>query len=182
MSLPEGYRSTFVGVEAMGEEGTSLLPPPSAPMDVARKLAAARYTHPAGPTLMHWRGGWWEWRGAHWAEIEQKAMAAVAYRFTEHAVYKDDIVEKPWAPSRRKIGDLLDALAAVAHLAEDVHMPAWLDGTAFEGTLVSVANGLLDVATRALMAHTPTFFNSTSVPFEYNPDAPPPQRWLRFLN
>ena len=36
-------------------------------------------------------------------------------------------------------------------------------------------------ARTTLRAHTPWFFNHTAVPFDYDPDAPEPKRWLRFL-
>src|SRR5262249_45111110 len=47
--------------------------------------------------------------------------------------------------------------------------------------IVSVRNGLLDVSRRKLLPHTPQFFNQTTVPFDYDPQAPEPQRWLEFL-
>jgi putative DNA primase/helicase len=46
---------------------------------------------------------------------------------------------------------------------------------------VSCANGLLHVTTRKLYAHTPLYFGTTAVPFDYDPAAPPPARWLQFL-
>jgi putative DNA primase/helicase len=161
------------------------LPAPSAPMEVAREFIQERYNGPDGIlTLRHWRGGWWQWRGPRWVELEQRAMAAAAYRFTEHAVY--DAGEKlglqPWLPTRHKIANLLDALAAVVHLPEEVAMPGWLDGKVYDGLLVSVANGLLDVGRRELLEHTPAFFNATSVPFEYDPGAGAPRSWLIFLD
>ena len=50
------------------------------------------------------------------------------------------------------------------------------------GIIVAVANGLLDVERRQLLPHTPRFFNQTSVPFAYEPEAPRPQRWHGFLD
>lgn len=41
---------------------------------------------------------------------------------------------------------------------------------------------MLDVEGRRLLPHTPQFFNQTSVPFAYQPDAPAPARWLQFLD
>jgi putative DNA primase/helicase len=71
--------------------------------------------------------------------------------------------------------------AAVCFLPDDQDQPAWLDGRS-TGTVVAVANGLLDVTRRQLLPHTPLFFNLTAVPFNYDPDAPPPRRWLQFLD
>ncbi len=168
--------------EALDEPTSRELPAPSTPMDVARVLIEERYSREGAPTLRHWRGGWWQWCGPRWVEVEQRAMAAETYRFTEHAHYFDGKDEpKPWAPNRHRIGDLLDALAAGVHLPEDVAMPSWLDERDYDGLLVSCANGLLEVGRRALIPHTPWFLNGTSVPFEYAENAPGPARWVEFL-
>jgi putative DNA primase/helicase len=159
-----------------------VLPPPIAPMEVARELVAERYSSPSGArTLRHWRGGWWEWQGPRWAELERLAMSAAAYRFTETAVYRAGDDYRRWTPNREKIGDLLDALAAIVLLPDTVAMPTWLDVEVDGGPFVSVANGLLDLSTRELRSHDPRFFNSTSVPFGYDPDALDPERWEQFL-
>ena len=79
------------------------LPAPGAPMEVAHELVAERYTGPdRALRLRHWRGGWWEWQGPRWVEIEQRAVRATAYTFTETAVYEDGDKLKPWAPNRHK--------------------------------------------------------------------------------
>jgi putative DNA primase/helicase len=159
--------------------GTRVLPPPSAPMDVARLLVNDRYMTAGGVrALHHWRGGWWEWQGSKWIEIERDSMSAAAYGFTEHAVYGES---SPWAPTKRKIGDLLDALRAIVHLPESVSMPTWLDGRDYSGMIVSVANGLLDVGRRELAPHDPAFFNATAVPFDFDPGKRAPACWRAFL-
>ena len=173
-----------VAAQDNGTGPTTILPAPNLPMEVARKFVADRYTRKDCPTLRHWRGGWWEWRTTRWAEIDGRATRAQAYKFTEHATYKDDKDEvKPWAPNRRRVADVSEALAAVTHLADDVDQPSWIDGEAAApaGTIVSCRNGLLAVGSRTLLVHSPRWFNQTSVPFDYDPDAPTPQRWMRFL-
>ncbi len=161
--------------------GPNLLPPPSAPMQVARKLIAADYTHPEGLTLRHWRGAWMRWERSRWVEVEDRAIRADAYKFTEAAVYLDKDDVKPWAPNRHKIANLLEATAAVAHLPEGLAQPSWIEG-AEAGTIVACANGLLDVEGRELLAHTPRYFNTCAVPFAYDSEAPHPGRWFGFLN
>jgi hypothetical protein len=160
------------------------LPPPSRPMEVARVFVASRM-HDGELTLRHWRGGWWEWRQSFWQETEDRAVKATLYSFTESAVYVgDDAKQTPWAPNRRKIADLAEALAAICHLSDRVDQPSWL-AWPYEGhpsnVIVATANGLLDIERRELLSHTPLFFNQTAVPFGYDPQAPEPERWLGFL-
>ena len=133
-------------------------------------------------TLHHWRGTWWQWRGSYWCELENDAARSLLYNFTENARYHNDEGHLvPWAPTRKKIADLMEALAAITILANDIDQPIWLDGRA-SGVIVAVANGLLEVETRNLLPHSPQFFNLTAVPFDYDKDAPKPQRWHDFLD
>lgn len=171
-------------VLASGED--LVLPPPSDPMAVARALVELRYLEPGALTLRNWRGGWWSWARSHWIEHEERAIRKECYAFTEHALYeKPDPKGGPptlakWEPTRFKIGNLLEATAAITHLDETVDQPTWIedrDGVA----VVAVANGLLDLERRRLLPHSPYYFNQTAVPFDYEPDALPPARWLAFL-
>ena len=150
--------------------------------------------------LRHWRGGWWVWTTTHWIEIEERLVRKALYVFTEHAVFIDEKTKKilqrspfvdiapedlkPWAPNRHRMADLGDVLAAISYLATHMRTPSWLqpDDCAPNAELVSCKNGLLNIATRSLRPHTPTLFNTTSVPFDYEPGAPLPTRFLTFLN
>jgi putative DNA primase/helicase len=164
-----------------------VLPSPSAPMEVVRKFVEERCLRNGAPeelTLRYWNGGWWSWRTTHWLEVKEQRVRQWLYRFADGAVYYDAEGElKPWSPNKRKVGDLLDALTALIYVPEEVEeQPCWLDGRDGGGPFVSCANGLLDVSTQELQPHTPLYFNQTSVPFDYDPQAPPPEKWLAFLN
>jgi putative DNA primase/helicase len=164
-----------------GQSGL-LLPSPARPRDVA-VIFADQCRHDDMLTLRHWRGGWWRWKVAHWVEVENLVVREILYYFTENAVYRDakgTFVR--WSPNRYKISDLIDALTGICLLPNEIDQPCWLDAEEAEGsTIVSVANGLLDVRRRHLLPHTPQYFNQTSVPFDYNANAPEPRRWLDFL-
>lgn len=166
--------------------GAQVLPPPSAPMQVAREFVEKHCRHNDGAngaalTLRHWNGSWWAWRTSHWAEVEPRTVRSLLYAFTEYAVYPAANGPAPWAPTRRKVGDLLEALSAIVILTDDIEQPCWIDGRS-TGTIVAVANGLLDVTSRSLYEHTPVYFNQTAVPFDYAAAAPPPDKWLAFLD
>ena len=121
------------------------------------------------------------WKTTHWTEEGEGLVRSILYRFTENAICLTAEGPQPWSPTRHKISDVVDALSAICVLRADVDQPGWLDGAAETGVVVAVKNGLLDVEQRRLMPHTPNYFNQTSVPFDYVPDAPEPKRWLEFL-
>ena len=159
-----------------------VLPPPSAPMAVARQFVEQCCLHDGARTLRFWHGGWWSWRTTHWAEVEERTVRALLYAFAEHAVYVEGLGFKQWLPTRRKIGDLLEALSGLVILPSDLEQPSWIDGRHIAGPIVAVGNGLLDIASRTLHPHSPHFFNQTAVPFDYDSAAPPPVKWLTFLD
>ena len=173
------------GDQAVDEEQagdpSDMLPPPSDPMAVARELVQRRYTGPGALTLRHWRGGWWTWASSHWVEREDRAVRKECYAFTERAVFLSEKGVRPWKPTRSKVGNLLEALGAITHLDETVDQPSWIDGHRGEA-VVAMANGLLVLERRRLLPHSPHYFNQTAVPFDYQPEAPQPARWLGFLS
>ena len=162
----------------------SAWPAPSNPMAVAREIVEDYKTESGALTLRRWRGAWMCWQGTHWAEAEDTALRKGIYTQLEHAHYKgSDGNNRAWAPNKSKIANLLDALTAITHLAEDVDTPAWIGKGHPEpaGEIVACANGLLHVGSRRVIEHTPAYFSTVSVPFPYDPDAPRPERWLAFL-
>lgn len=160
-------------------------PPPSNPMAVARVLLPTWTDDEQRPTLLHWRGQWMRWEGAHWRELDAAEIRAAAYKELEHATYEAETPRggteiKDWAPNKKKIADLLEAMSAIRILPPTVDAPAWTDGTEQRTPIVACRNGLLDVTTRELRPLTPEFFNLVSVPFDYDPAATCPT-WLAFL-
>jgi putative DNA primase/helicase len=146
--------------QAPGAPVPKLLPPPSAPMAVARQFVEMCCLYNGVPdelTLRHWCGCWWVWRTTHWVEAEPRTVRALLYAFTEHAFYRDGNDAKPWLPNRYKIGDVLEALSAIVILPDDFEQPGWLDGRE-SGPIVATNNGLLDITSRQLFAHTPLYF------------------------
>ncbi|MFJ4005413.1 phage/plasmid primase, P4 family [Streptomyces sp. NPDC090023] len=167
------------------------LPPPSNPLAVARRLLPDWQTEDGQLVCRRWRGSWMRWSGSHWREVDEAQVRKAMYERLEHSVYlvpvKDGKVEeRDWAPTKQKISNLLDALGSITLLPTDMDAPAWFDSdgtgpdTTGWGPIVACENGLLRIRDRALLAHTPGFFNHVSVPFAYDPDATAPE-WERFL-
>lgn len=160
-------------------------------MGVARKIIEDHQDPNGELILRHWRGGWMQWQTTHWVEAEDRAVWSWTYQRLEHAEYEDargDV--KPWDPNRHKVGNVLEALAAIAHTSEAIDTPSWLhsvrgprDHSNHRATeIVACSNGLLHVGTRELLNLKPLFYNRVAVPFDYEAAAPEPTRWLRFLD
>jgi putative DNA primase/helicase len=142
------------------------------------------------------------WAGSHWQELDDQQTRTSLYGHLEHARYLHTAPngaseERDWAPTARKVSDLMQAMAAVTHLPPRIDPPAWIgppadplttpsaqpETTAVRGhgPIVACTNGLLRVADRALTDLTPGFFNLVSVPFDYDPAATAPT-WQTFLD
>lgn len=170
-----------------------LFPSPDAPLEVARKLYK-KFTIPAGRTLVSHRGDWMRWDGQQWVEWDAAHLRSTVYRRLGEVDYNRPIREKgvtvdhertPWNPNRNKIANVLEALAAVAHLPADIDAPAWIgehDTDSPADQMIACTNGLLSLADRQLHPHTPAYYNHVSVPFAYQADAPEPTAWLKFLD
>jgi putative DNA primase/helicase len=162
-------------------DASEILPSPKDPSAVARQFIDERFTSDDMMTLRRWRSSWWTWQITQWKEVEDNAVRSRLYAYTERATYLAKDGPAPWSPNRYKITDVTDALAAICLLESDIDQPCWLDDPDRNNLIVSVTNGLLDIKRKQLLAHTPLFFNQTAVPFNYDPNAPEPRRWLDFL-
>jgi putative DNA primase/helicase len=150
--------------------------------------------------LLAHQGDWMSWCTTCWArideaELKQAIYGVLAQKWYWHETAKT-ITPKPWHPTKAKLGNALDALRAAVHLPTGVDAPTWIEPppgieppawTGYGANMtdaaatISVANGLLDVSTRTLAEHTPSFYNLVSVPFDHDPAAPKPVAWLKFL-
>jgi putative DNA primase/helicase len=153
-------------------------------MAVTRQFLGDKATHSLDfLTLAAWRGGVWRWSGTCWREAEPASVKKMLYAYTDGAVYLTEQDFAEWSPTRHKIADLLDAVQASTHVDQAKTMPGWLykPGDVPARELVACNNGLLHVPTRDLLDHTPNYWNTVSVPFDYDAEAPEPAAWYRFL-
>ena len=170
------------------KEVLKIVPPPSIPMAVARALVKAFFSTATGAlTLRVHKGHFYKWSGQHWSAMDTDDVRGEVYRQLEHAQYEHlQKGTQPFAPSKGKIDNVLDALRAIVELDANAEAPCWTDAASLvrlpANEIVSMANGLLHIPTRTPQPHTPLFFCHHSVGFAYAPDADPPKRWLRFLD
>lgn len=161
--------------------GPTQISSPNQPLQAAREFMTTKM-HDGWPTLYRWRGGWWSWDRVKWVEKNDEAMRGELYPYTGDKVYMVGEEAKPWCPDKRKIANLMDALASVCLLPAEVEQPSWLDENRRTGVIVACRNGLLDMESGYLLDPTPAYFNTVATLFDFDPDAPEPKAWLDFLD
>jgi putative DNA primase/helicase len=127
------------------------------------------------------------WDEAAWRAVEEIDLTSKLFDFFEYAVYmvetKDGLIEKRFKPTPTKVKQLVETLRAITNLGRNQRLPSWLvvNHPLDPGDIIPMANGLLLLPDRILIAPTPVFFNSYSLAFEYVEKPPYPERWHRFL-
>jgi putative DNA primase/helicase len=158
------------------------------------------------PTLIRFQHQWYAWDqlGAY-RDVEDETIAAeigaLAIKAKVRTTKKKKITDgdgnpqtvdeealAPFNPTPRDIKAIYDMLAQACHRPFDtMSPPVFLDGGAgvYAGlnphNLISCRNGIVDITTGKKYPPTPTFFTLTALPLDYDPSAPVPRKWLRFL-
>lgn len=154
-------------------EPTEILPPPGQPVQVARELIKRMPASDGTPHWTWWREDFYLWSGAHWDAVDPAVIHQWLYQQTADAKCwsagkEPELVA--WAPTRKKIGDLADALGV-----------GELQRQGDEDRVIAAGNGVVDLYTRELVQHSPGRFNLFSLPFDYDPAATAPL-WQSFLD
>jgi len=168
--------------------------------------SAEIYRQMMRPTLIRFQQQWYAWDalGAYRiiedktieAEIGALAIKAKVRTTKKQRITDDDgnpqTVEEeavaPFNPMPRDIKAIYDMLAQACHKPFDtMSPPVFLDGGTgiYAGlnphNLISCCNGIVDITTGKKYPATATFFTLTALPLDYDPSAPVPRKWLRFL-
>ncbi len=154
------------------------------PMPSARALIADSYTIGNIVTMHHYRGGFYSWNGACYEHVDQDAVNAEIWRFLEWSLHATKEETKPFQPTRARVGDVFSALAAASNLPAVIEAPVWLADSRDmppADEFLAVSNGLLHLASGDLHPATPAYFGLNASGVAYDPDAPEPTKWLKFL-
>lgn len=187
----DGWRADAYERQAEAEGTRPLVLSPRAPLESARQLLAAQHTtfdearQESLSTLRHWCGEFYCWNGACYRVLEAAALRAAVYNFLDTALKPNSRGHLvPFAPRAASVTDVVDALAAAAHLSGTTEAPAWLAPAMPLGPatdLLPLANGLLHLPSGTLYPPTAALFSTRSSPVRFDPKAGPPAAWLRFL-
>jgi len=170
-------RANFVTVGRNARHAPTL--DPGQPLTSAREYVKRRKIE------LRYQGAFSQYDGAAYRPRDEQAVRSDVYHFLEDARrYDDQGGLVPFDPTRSKVDNVLDALRAVTSLPATTQAPCWLDDDPgldpFD--IMSCSNGLVHIPTRLLLPATPTFYTHQAVPFAFDPDAPAPVHWQRFVD
>jgi putative DNA primase/helicase len=154
-------------------------PAPDHPYECAKRVVTEA-KHEGRP-LRYWNGTWFSWCGTHYRSTSVEGLRDRLYDLLAEAEYlgaKGDYLR--WKPTPKKLNDVIDATRGLVAVPAGVGASCWIDG--HTEPVIACANGLVRVADRELVPHTPEFFNTFALVFNFEPDAPAPKRWLDFLS
>jgi putative DNA primase/helicase len=153
----------------------------------AADLLEERFTRFGRICLRRWRDEWWEWGGTRYLRILEEAMKGIACEYISCRVgylnAKSEIsLPKPTASNTNNVLQALYSMPNV--LVPNPEAGIWLDNVRAPSNapLLPVVNGLLDVSTRTLYPHSPSYLNTYALSYEYEAVAPKPTSWLAFLD
>lgn len=140
------------------------------------------------PDAIHTNDDWLAWREGAYRDVEDDTVKSMLWSELDASfvrVKRDDSFEfERLKPSRTRVGEVLAAMQGLAHRpVSSVVPPVWLDGqgpSPFE--IVACRNGLLHVPSGELLPATPRFFTRQALDIDFEPDAPVPTEWLRFVD
>jgi len=160
-----------------------------APLAIARKIIAECFTHPECPTLVFSGEDFHHFSGVHWHVIERPAVRQRIYQYLEPrkvSVTRGDATEiVPFHPTARDVDGVIDAMKAAAY--SPVKPPAWISGEGMPAPseLIVAPNGIFRLCgdgAEKLCDPTPRLFSVNALDYPFHLTAPPPRRWLEFLN
>jgi putative DNA primase/helicase len=171
-------------------EADTYCPDAADPMEVARHIQDEWVNKDDGSVgFLYCNEDTWLYRGTHWESVLDGTIRSKLYhRMDNEMTLKLQTVDgQPswvpvrWAPAPAKIGALLESVRAINARDELPDPNTWQGPPEYDTKHVAMANGLFDIERKEMRPHTPRYFNTWSLPFEYDPTAICPQ-WLAFLD
>jgi putative DNA primase/helicase len=124
----------------------------------------------------------------HWQVVLDGQLRSRLYRRMDNEMVLNLVtvdgqpswVPERWAPASGRIGNLMEAVRAINSREELPQANTWQGVPLYDTKHVAMANGIFDIERKEMRGHTPRYFNTWSLPFDYDPGATCPQ-WLEFL-
>lgn len=139
--------------------------------------------------LRRWRGEFYLWINGCYVRlandtVQQRVMAYLRLWF-KGVMWSEGI---HYSVTRNLASNVLANIEAIAHIKESQELNSWLDGASQDGCFLSLVNGLLRLGKDLtqplqlkLISHTPGYFTTVKLPYDYDPNSDCPE-FEKFLD
>ena len=161
------------------------------PMKVSRRVLRDYFTTDKGHQgLYRWRGEFWYWDNSRWRLICDEEIREKLMFILEDAVWEQNgangMVIRRYGPDKAKVEGVLHALEALCRLDQDF-VPCWLTPPNVDEPDIDAAHCIafqdliIDIKNGKTLDRDQQWFDVSTVPFKYDPDATCP-RWLKAVD
>jgi putative DNA primase/helicase len=145
-----------------------------APWYTAKLFLAAQFTPGELPELKCWNGDFYHYQNGIYVPISRDNLRARIYPYLEGSGEN---------PKPEGVSSVVDALASGVYLHEKTKVPSLIDTPDRDMSAVVVChNGAWDLDTNERIPLSPNLFALNVLPFDYDPNAPEPAEFLKFLD
>jgi putative DNA primase/helicase len=139
-------------------------------------------------TLRYWRAEFWRWTEGRYQLLTKEQLrcelivALKNFIDTHHIVVGKD--DHAVSVTGALVNNTMAAVAAEVMVPDSIEQPSWLVSGRDSHEMLAATNGLISLSGNeagTLQPHSPEWFSSVCVPYDYDPHATCPT-WQRFLN
>lgn len=144
------------------------------PYRSAQQIAKDKFNNKKN--TVYYQGQFYEYIGSHYEALEIDDVRSDIYQFLEtHA---------PFKANSKLVSDIVDALKSVVGKKNKTPPPFNTTTKKHMNNFISFKNGVVEIDSEEfiLMPHSPDYFFTSSLDYEFNPDAVKPVLWINFLN
>ena len=149
-----------------------------------------------GGALLFWKDEWYGWKPARGkyrkiaeGELRAKLAQAIEAEFDRIAEYRrasGDVEAVAQKVTNGLLANVLTATASLCYVPGSVELLTWLSSERKDSgqrrTLIAMKNGLIDLdallredSSNAVVPHSPSWFSTVCLPYDFNADAECPQ-------
>lgn len=163
---------------------------PRRTLPTAQAFVREFHQHPGGTTLRNYGGMMLEWRGNRYQQVEDEAVRSRLHPWLHESLRyvlnrKTGLMElAPFESNPGTVKAALDTVRTVTHLPVETPVPSWLgpaDGLPDPTEILACRSKNIHIPTGLVIPATPALFTTNALEFDYDPNAEPPEQWIKFL-
>ena len=188
-------KDTVIPWNAKRKAAPDIVLDPDTPLPSADKFVETTYAFDGIPTLIFYAGDYWQWMGNAYRKIESGEVKRKLLHFLERTKVayrrKDDnsLFYVPFPVVPGTLNSITEMLKSRIFRPVSDSIPCWmgdescemLSSVADTSSLIFGKNTILNLADMGILPHTPYWFNTAALDFDYDSHAECPQ-WNTFRN